>query len=169
MATCPLPRPNRFTSKNPQATWAAPRTSCAQNCTAATLHCSDLGPPLLRRLRPSPAAPSSAFPCCCTRSEGRHPELHPPEGLKNEWILSPNVCYSLLLMLSDAPTTPIVFWFMWVVLHRGWLAPSTYSEFISLYCCLGNIHIYQYICQYMTIWVYIPWSIRRRPDNQGGD
>jgi hypothetical protein len=108
---------------------------------------------LLRRRRPallwpqpSLPAPPLALPCCAALSPPLllHQKWRPsprtsptlPEDLKNEWILWWYICYSLLLMLSDAPTTTIMFWFMWVILHRGW--------FISINICV-RIWIYGYI------------------------
>jgi hypothetical protein len=121
-ASCPLPRPTRFTSKKIQAMWDAPRTSCAQNYTAATLEVVVLLPPYTA-LTSALLCYSTLGPPLLLHQKWRlSPRTVPtlPEGIKKVWILWWYVYYYLLLMLSGAPTTPTLFWFMWVILHRDW-------------------------------------------------
>jgi hypothetical protein len=127
--------------------------SCSQNLLHPELRCrcpwscyATLGPPLPRRPRPYPAAPPSTLPCCCTRSEGRRLELCP-------------------LWRSQKWVNPLVVHLLFSTFDVARCSYHPYCVLIHV-SCLAQwlIHIYQYICQYMTIWVYIPWSVRRWPD-----
>jgi hypothetical protein len=135
-AGCPLPRSTRFTSKKPQATRAVPRTSCTQNCTAATPKVAAPPPPYTAPLWPSLPALSSALPCCCTRSEGRRPELRP-------------LCLKVSKM-SDSSSGTFVILFFWCCPML--LPPLLRFDSCELSCTEVDSHRYQYICQYIHAW-----------------
>jgi hypothetical protein len=100
------------------------------------LHCSDLGPPFLHRPQPSPVAPPSALPCCCTRSEGRRPELCP-------------LCLKVTKMNESSGRT-IVILFFWRCLVL--LPPLLCFDSCELSCTEVDSYRYQYICQYIHAW-----------------